>query len=113
MQTLRLIEGFAKTQTWLQGEREMSGIVLYASLFEPDIHRLDLWNLPGSHRSGPDFLNVLRVLDIPQAVTLAAEKSKVRIYQPTAEGWEHPKAVAAKLGWDAKQVQVRAVPAGR
>jgi len=54
--------------------------VLYTSLFEPDIARLDLWHLPSSHRDGPVFLNVQRYMDIPQAVAMAAERTEVRIY---------------------------------
>src|SRR5262249_26021073 len=34
---------------WLQGKAGMAGVALYAALFEPDIARLDLWNLPASH----------------------------------------------------------------
>ena len=49
----------------------MAANTLYASLFEPDIQRLDLHDLPGSHREGPDYLNVLRFLDIPQAASTA------------------------------------------
>ena len=58
----------------------MAGIVLYASLFEPDIAELDLSNLPESHREGPIFLNVLRFMDIPQAIAMANERTKVRLY---------------------------------
>jgi hypothetical protein len=64
----------------LKGQRIMAGIILYASLFEPDIAGLDLWNLPDSHRNGPIFLNVLRYMDIPQAVTMATERTEVRIF---------------------------------
>ncbi len=64
----------------LKGQRLTAGIVLYASLFEPDIAGLDLRHLPGSHRGGPIFLNVLRYMDIPQAVAMAAERTEVRIY---------------------------------
>ena len=35
-----------------------------------DVARLDLWHPPSSHRQGPTFLNVLTVLDVPQAVGL-------------------------------------------
>ena len=38
---------------WLQGHGEMAGVVLYASLFEPDVARLDLWHPPTTHRQGP------------------------------------------------------------
>jgi len=64
----------------LAGQHRMAGIVLYASLFEPDIAGLDLWRLPSSHREGPVFLNVLRYMDMPQAVAMAAERTEVRIY---------------------------------
>ena len=110
VQALRLGMNGSKKPLWLQGERRQTGLVLYASLFEPDIARLDLWYLPKSHQpSGPDFLNVLRVLDLPEAVALAAERSKVRLYEREPHGWEFPQAVAGKLGWDAKQIQVRVI----
>ena len=66
---------------WLQGHRQQAGVALYASLFEPDVTRLDLWELPQSHREGPYFLNVLKYLDTPQAVAMAAGRSKVRVYK--------------------------------
>jgi len=87
----------------------MAGIVLYASLFEPDIDRLDLWHLPHSHRDGPTFLNVLRYLDIPQAVAMAAERSQIRLYQEDNFGWQFPQAVSKKLSWSKKQLQIRKV----
>ena len=80
IQTLRQIELLNDTPIILEGQRIMAGIVLYASLFEPDIDSLDLWNLPDSHHDGPVFLNVLRYMDIPQAVSMAAERTEVRIH---------------------------------
>lgn len=111
-QALRAIDGFATPPLWLQGEREMAGIVLYASLFEPSIARLDLWSLPASHRNGPDLLNVQRVLDLPSTVALAAEQSKVRIYGATAREWDYPQQVADRLGWPKTQLQLREFPKG-
>ncbi len=64
---------------WLVGKEEMAGIALYAALFEPSIQRLDLWNLSNSHRKGPTFLEVLSVLDIPQAMALFYPR-KVKLY---------------------------------
>jgi dienelactone hydrolase len=107
VQALRSVERMRGVPLWLQGERQMAGNVLYASLFEPEVARLDLWHLPKSHREGPTFLNVLRVLDMPQAVAMAAERSQVRLYQRDAAGWDYPAGVAAKLGWDPKQIQIR------
>ena len=108
-QALRSLEAMKSVPLWLQGERQMAGVALYASLFEPDIKRLDLWHLPRSHQQGPYFLNVLRYLDTPQAVALAAERSQVRIYQDASDGWEYPAEVAKTLGLE-KALQVRALP---
>lgn len=114
-QSLRAVDGFAKVPLWLQGKREMGGIALYASLFEPDIRRLDLWDLASSHRRGPDFLNVLRVFDTPQALAMAAERSQVVLYQTDPQthpaDWSYPRETAQKLGWGEKRIQVREIPA--
>ena len=80
IQTLGQIELLNDAPVILKGDGIMAGIVLYASLFENDIAGLDLQNLTDSHREGPIFLNVLRYMDIPQAVAMAAERTEVRIY---------------------------------
>jgi dienelactone hydrolase len=111
-QALRSVEGLSAVPLWLQGERAAAGIALYASLFEPDVARLDLWNLPPSHESphGPFLLNVTKTLDTPAAVAMAAERSQVRIYQEKQDGWEYAAEVAKKLGLPDDRVQVRAAP---
>jgi hypothetical protein len=111
-QAVRLLEGHAGVPLWLQGERAAAGIALYAALFEPDVARLDLWDLPPSHESaeGPFLLNVTRMLDTPAAVSMAAERSQVRIYQDKEGGWEYPAEVSKKLGWPDDRLQVRATP---
>jgi len=109
IQAIRTIDSLSDTPIQLRGKKNMAGIVLYASLFEPDIKRLDLWDLPSSHRDGPTFLNVLRYLDIPQAAAMAAERSRVRLYQKNGSGWQFPQAVAKKLNWPEKQIQVLTV----
>lgn len=99
---LRLVDNMKDVPLWMQGERVMAGNVLYASLFEPGIVRLDLHDLPTSHKNGPTYLNVLRYLDMPQAVAMATERSRVRIYPQAAKDWEYPQAVARSLGWKKK-----------
>ena len=108
-QALRKVDGFAKVPLWMQGERDMAGVTLYASLFTPNVKRLDLWHLNKSHRDGPIFLNVLRYLDIPAAVAMAGDRSQVRLYEKSKGNWEYPRSVSKTLGWDAKQFQVRMV----
>jgi hypothetical protein len=103
IQSLRAIEGLADVPLWIDANGEMAGISLYAALFEPGIKSLTLRDLSKSHRRGPDFLNVLRVLDVPQTVAMVAERSPVRIVQIGDESaWKYPLAVAEKLGWSAR-----------
>ena len=107
------IDRLKGSAVWLQGEGRMAGVALYASLFEPTVARLDLHRLAATHdlhADGPELLNVLRTLDVPAAVAMAAERSQVRIYRAPAQpadAWAYPSAVAAKLGWGADRVQVR------
>ncbi len=47
----------------------------YAALFEPAIGEVLVVDPPASHKDGPFFLNVLRVLDIPDALGMLAPKT--------------------------------------
>ena len=110
IRTLRTLDSTSYVPLALEGKGRMAGIVLYASLFEPDIARLDLWHLPSSHHDdGPTFLNVLRYLDIPEALTMAAERSQIRLYQEDDSGWRFTQAVAEKLGWPDDRFQMHTV----
>jgi hypothetical protein len=90
---------------------------LYASLFEPDIARLDLYELSPTHdvgSAGPDLLNVLKVLDMPAAVALAAERSRVRVYVNDDSGkvaWAYPSAVAKALNWPERRIAIEKLTA--
>ena len=84
------------------GEANMGVNLLYASLFEPAFQgssALNLLKLPESHRLGPDYLNVLRILDIPPAVAMALERFPVRVSQEDLPKCEYANGVAQKLGW--------------
>lgn len=105
---VRSIEGAEKPKLWVQASGVMAGNVLYASLFEKDIHRLDLHDLPVRQEDGPELLNVLRFTDLPQVAAIAGERSQLRIYSDKPEKWSYLTQLAAKLGWPEKQVQIRA-----
>ena len=97
---------------WLQSSGNMASNTLYASLSEPEIHRLDLHNLPKSHRDGNTYLNVLRFMDTPQAVAMGAERSKIRLYQEDEKGWKYVQDVAKNLKWDKDKFQIRSTKTG-
>jgi hypothetical protein len=102
IQAIRSIDGLADRPLWLQSSGQMAGISLYASLFEPDIQRLDLYDLPTTHHNGPVFLNVMRFLDMPQAVALAVARSKVRLYSEDQSAWD----------WVARSIENADLPPG-
>lgn len=74
----------------LRASGAMAGNTLYASLFEKDIASLELKALPASHATGPVYLNVLKHLDLPQAVAMATQRTKVRLESPNPQDWEWP-----------------------
>jgi dienelactone hydrolase len=107
IQAVRTVEGLGNKPITLSGRKELGVDVLYAALFEKDIYALELSETPLSHRAGPDYLNVLRVLDLPQAVAMAAEHTRVRLTQPESGDWKYPAAVRAALGLPKQQFEMR------
>jgi len=107
IQALRSLECVGGIPLSLHSQRTAAAVALYAALFEPNIGRLDLRDLPRTHRDGPYLLNVQRYLDMPQAVAMAAEHTDVVIHQSDAVGWEYPAAVVKQLKWDAQRLQLR------
>jgi hypothetical protein len=72
-------------QTWKLVGRGPGGILAaYAALFEPAIGEVVVIDPPSSHRQGPIFLNVLQILDIPDALGLLAPKPLTLIHAPEA-----------------------------
>ncbi|HWE01712.1 MAG TPA: prolyl oligopeptidase family serine peptidase [Tepidisphaeraceae bacterium] len=112
---LRTIDGLTDKPLWLQASREQAGNALYASLFEDQIARLDLHGLSHSHHEGPIYLNVLKYLDVPQAAAMAAERSRVVIYDSDKAAWNFTKDVSDGFAWGADKkhgLQIRDVPKG-
>ena len=92
----------------LHGERTSAGIALYAGLFEPEVAAFDLWHLPATHRDAPIFLNVLRVLDAPQALALALPRQVTLHVKAEADRalWEWPLQLQKALGGEGLRVKV-------
>lgn len=115
VQTIRSIPGFEQTPLWMQAHRDMAVDAVYASLFEDNIKRLDLHDMPLTHNGtvdgdpkevGPAMLNVLKYLDIPQAAAMAAVRSRVVIYSDKKAAWDYPATIVKNLGKE-KQFQIR------
>ncbi|MFN3649157.1 MAG: alpha/beta hydrolase family protein [Armatimonadota bacterium] len=106
VQALRTRNDLRRLPLTLSGSGPMGGVALYASLFEPDVARLSLVALPPSHAEGPHFLNVLRFMDMPAAVAMAAERSRVELTTRGAQDWDYPASVVRVLGLPADRLKL-------
>ena len=91
----------------LQGKADMAGVALYAAIFERGVTGLDLWNPPASHRAGPTLLNVLTILDMPQALALVLPR-KVKLHvkdEEAARSWAWPVRLQKALGSQALKMR--------
>ena len=61
------------------GKHQAGILAAYAALFEPSIKEVVIVDPPKSHKEGPYFLGVLRVLDIPEALGLLAPNVKLTL----------------------------------
>jgi dienelactone hydrolase len=102
---LRTRELFGDAPISLSGVRDQAVNALYASLFIDGLASVELIAPPASHMAGPDYLNVLRFLDVPQAAALAAERQPVRWTQSNREDWSWTTKAARTLGWAPDRLQ--------
>jgi dienelactone hydrolase len=89
---------YTKANLRLRGEGRMGINALYASQFEDGISEIELKTPPESHADGPVYPGILRFFDVPQAVAMAAERTRVLIRGGESVAWDFPKKVAAMLG---------------
>ena len=106
IQALRTQQDFENSQISLYGSGDMAALCLYASLFENGIMSLELDGLPVSHQQGPALLNVMRFLDLPQTVAMAASRGTVTLTGSRPADWKYPAKVGQQLGWDSDRFKV-------
>jgi hypothetical protein len=89
--TARYLKQEHKAPVRIIAEGQAGVLAVYAALFEPAIEEVIAIDPPKSHREGPYFLGVLRVLDIPDALGLLAPRKltiiggKDKAFDRTAE----------------------------
>jgi dienelactone hydrolase len=103
--TLRQSEVLGSAPLHLHGDRHQAVNALYASLFTNGIASVNLNAPPVSHAAGPDYLNVLRFLDLPQAAAMAAERQPVKWTNVSAEAWTWTTQTARQLKWPVDRLQ--------
>jgi hypothetical protein len=77
----------------IEASGNMSVNALYASLFAPGIRGLHLEHIPASQMDGPDYLNVLKIMDIPEAAAMAAECCPLQLESDEINGWQFLRAM--------------------
>ena len=98
IQAIRAIAGLSEAKINAAATGQGAAYVLYASLFEPNIERLRLRQLPSTHRNGPILLNIRRFLDMPEVVAMALARAAVEVQGfPQVTGYAS--AVAQRLNW--------------
>ncbi|HBL43901.1 MAG TPA: acetylxylan esterase, partial [Planctomycetaceae bacterium] len=107
IQALKSQSDFSDAQLTLNASGDAAVLCLYASLFETGIAALELEGMPASHQSGPALLNVLRYLDLPQTLAMAATRSPVIVSKVKPEDWKYPAEVSNKLDWDQSRLQIK------
>jgi hypothetical protein len=96
---LDAINQLPDNQIILEAHGSLAADALFASLFTDKIKTLRLQGLPASlDKSGPDYLNVLRVLDIREALALAAEHTNIELTD-TAADLAYAESIATTLHW--------------
>lgn len=102
---LRTPELFGDRPVHLQGVRHQAVNALYASLFVDGVASVEMIAPPASHHNGPDYLNVLRHLDVPQAVAMAAERAPVKITRGNPDDWAWTTNALKQIGVPADRLQ--------
>ena len=99
IQTLRNESDFENIPLWIQAEKNMAVLSLYASIFEPNINRLDLYNLGLSKEYDTSFKNKTKYLNISNALSISIKNTNIILYENAGNQWKYANAVATKLGW--------------
>ncbi len=111
LQSIRQIAGFEDTRLWVQAEGTQAVNTLLASLFEENLDRLDLHSLPPSlatHEA--HYQNILKTLDLPALVALAATRTKTILYTTKDQTpWTYPQSTLKTLVLE-KNLQLRQMP---
>ena len=86
-----------------------AGLALYAGIYEPEVSQLYLQDLPRSHREGPIFMNVLKVLDMEEGVALFLPR-RIQMIGGDSKDWSWAESVGKLYPADRSAIEFRAEP---
>jgi dienelactone hydrolase len=79
----------------LEANNKMAVNALYASLFQDGISQLRLGNVPSRQSETPDYLNVLKIVDVSQVAAMAADRCELQMNTEDVNGWKFLRAMSA------------------
>lgn len=94
IEAVRSMRSIGRASLTVKASGDMGVNALYASLFAPGISGLHLVHIPASQMQGPDYLNVLKILDIPEGAAMAAERCPLELQPDETNGWQFLRAMA-------------------
>lgn len=106
---MRLMPALSSSELTLVASGLMAVNAACAAVFEDSVQGLNLVRPTVSFAQGPDYLNVLRVLDVPQLLAVATERCVVSVASDDATAWDYP-AKAAALGVGRGRFELQASP---
>jgi dienelactone hydrolase len=89
------LEEPARTVT-LAGSGQAAPVALWAAVFEPAVAGVELTELPATLREGPAFLNLERILEVPQAVALLHPRPVSLLASPSG-AWDWARGLGQEL----------------
>ncbi|WP_406695021.1 acetylxylan esterase [Singulisphaera sp. Ch08] len=94
---LRTVPELGNAPVELVGRGQAAALALWTAVFEPGVAQVTLDSPPVTVRDGPAFLNLSRVLGMPQALALLYPRT-VRLVGTSPEPWRWASDLATKLG---------------
>ncbi len=105
LQAVRASGNLPEKSMRVRAKGKMGVLACYAAMFETDL-TLELDQIPATHRDGPYILNISKLLEVPQAVFLAAQISPVFLTTDNPEVWQPALDAAHRLGWPDSQLRI-------
>lgn len=110
LQAIRQIDDLKDLPIHIHANGDAAALTLYATLYEPPVEKLILTNLPPSHSTGPDLLNVLKILDIPTTLALCGSRTKIHLTTSTPKAFSYALDVSTQLNWPKDQLILTTPP---
>lgn len=97
-QAMRLIPSLQSADLSLSASGAMAVNAMFAACFGERVAGLNLDSPPASFERGPDYLNVLRVLNVPQLMALTAETCAVEVAGADRNDWAYVEKTVSVMG---------------